>query len=215
VVKRFCEVSPAEEELLLSERRPIVLLNRRAESGLPPAVAPEVRTLGFMLPYSPLHHLLLADSDRPLVMTSGNVSDEPICHDDEDARERLNKIADHFLLHDRPIHRRADDSIARVQGGGRASILRRARLRAAPAQARLYRGAPDAGLRRGAEEHFLLHARRPGFSESPHRRSGESGDAAIFPPGRRGFQAALQSSAGGGRLRPAPRIPFDQIRLSP
>jgi hydrogenase maturation protein HypF len=127
VVKRFCEVSPAEEELLLSERRPIVLLSRRAESGLPPAVAPEVRTLGFMLPYSPLHHLLLADSDRPLVMTSGNISDEPICHDDEDARERLNKIADHFLLHGRPIHRRADDSIARVQGGGRASILRRAR----------------------------------------------------------------------------------------
>ena len=75
-----------------------------------------------MLPYSPLHHLLLADAGAPLVMTSGNVSDEPIAFDDDDALERLAGIADLFLLHDRPIETRTDDSVVRVAGTARAIV---------------------------------------------------------------------------------------------
>ncbi len=90
------------------------------------AVAPAAAELGVMLPYSPLHHLLLADADEPLVMTSGNVSDEPIAYDDEDARERLAQVADLFLVHDRPIETRTDDSVVRVSGG-QPLVLRRSR----------------------------------------------------------------------------------------
>ena len=126
VVRRHCVVSAAEEELLTSARRPVVLLTRRADSTIPAAVAPGVGTLGFMLPYAPLHHLLLEDLDRPLVMTSGNVSDEPICYEDGDARTRLHAIADYLLLHDRRIRMRTDDSVARVHEG-REMVLRRSR----------------------------------------------------------------------------------------
>jgi hydrogenase maturation protein HypF len=126
VIRRHCFVSPIEEDLLLSERRPIVLLERKPEAAIPGSVAPGVRTLGFMLPYTPLHYLLLEGLDRPLVMTSGNVSDEPICYKDSDAAERLVAIADHFLLHDRRIHMRADDSVSRVEQG-RETLLRRSR----------------------------------------------------------------------------------------
>ncbi len=126
IIRRHCFVSQAEEDLLLSERRPIVLLERKHEAMIPDSVAPGVRTLGFMLPYTPLHHLLLEGLDRPLVMTSGNVSDEPICYEDGDAAERLGAIADYFLLHDRRIHMRADDSVARIEQD-REMILRRSR----------------------------------------------------------------------------------------
>ena len=126
VIREHCEVSKAEEQLLLSERRPIVLLERKPGSTIPHAVAPGVNNLGFMLPYSPLHHLLFKNLDRPLVMTSGNVSDEPICFDDSQATKRLSSIADYFLLHDRRIHMRTDDSVARVHDG-REMILRRSR----------------------------------------------------------------------------------------
>ncbi|MDT5271265.1 MAG: hydrogenase maturation protein HypF [Acidobacteriota bacterium] len=126
VVRRHCVVSEAEESLLTSARRPVVLLARKADSNLPDAIAPGVNTLGFMLPYTPLHQLLLEDLDRPLVMTSGNVSDEPICYEDEDAGERLHSIADYLLLHDRRIHMRTDDSVVRVHDG-REMVLRRSR----------------------------------------------------------------------------------------
>ncbi len=126
VVRDYCMVSEAESALLASERRPIVLLEKRTGARLPDAVAPDVKTLGFMLPYTPLHHLLLESSDRPLVMTSANVSDEPICYEDADARERLSGIADYYLLHDRRIHMRSDDSVARV-ACGREVVLRRSR----------------------------------------------------------------------------------------
>jgi hydrogenase maturation protein HypF len=114
MIRKYCVVSEAEEELLLSAQRPIVLLERRPDAGLPSSVAPGVNTLGFMLPYTPLHHLLLENSDRPLVMTSGNISDEPICYRDSEANERLKNIADYYLLHNRRIHTRTDDSIVRV-----------------------------------------------------------------------------------------------------
>ena len=102
----------------MERARPIVLARRRPDARVAASVAPGPRELGVMLPYSPLHHLLLADAGTTLVMTSGNVSDEPIAYDDEDARERLAGIADLFLLHDRPIETRTDDSVVRMRGGG-------------------------------------------------------------------------------------------------
>ncbi len=126
VVERYCFVSEAERRLLLSERRPIVLLEKRPDSNTARAVAPGVNNLGFMLPYSPLHHLLLNHLDQPLVMTSGNMSNEPISYDDGEATRRLDKIADYFLLHDRRIHMRTDDSVARIHDR-REIILRRSR----------------------------------------------------------------------------------------
>ena len=113
-IRRYCLVSDEEEKLLLSETRPVVLLEKRPGAPVPEAVAPRVGTFGFMLPYTPLHHLLLAGAGRPLVMTSGNVSDEPICYEDEDAAARLRHVADYFLLHNRRIHIRTDDSVVRV-----------------------------------------------------------------------------------------------------
>ncbi|MGH7823599.1 MAG: carbamoyltransferase HypF [Candidatus Binatia bacterium] len=114
-VRQFCLVSRAESDLLLCARRPIVLLKKKFDAPVPAAVAPGVNTLGFMLPYSPLHHLLFERLDRPLIMTSGNLSDEPIQYRDRDAFERLGKIADYFLLHNRRIHVRSDDSVMRVR----------------------------------------------------------------------------------------------------
>lgn len=126
VVEQHCFVSDDERRLLLTERRPIVLLEKRPDSKIAHAVAPAVNNLGFMLPYSPLHHLLLNNLDQPLVMTSGNISAEPISYDDGEATKRLSKIADYFLLHDRRIHMRTDDSVARIHAG-REMILRRSR----------------------------------------------------------------------------------------
>jgi hydrogenase maturation protein HypF len=126
VIREHCIVSKAEEELLLSGRRPIVLLEKKRDSSIPRAVAPGVNMLGFMLPYSPHHYLLFEDLDRPLVMTSGNVSDEPISYEDKDAVGRLGNIADYFLRHDRRIHIRTDDTVTRVFDG-REMVLRRSR----------------------------------------------------------------------------------------
>lgn len=125
----LCEVSAAEAELLLSPARPIVLLKRtaRAVGTIAHGVAPENPYLGVMLPYAPLHHLLLeATAGRPLVMTSGNRADEPIAYRDDEAFEQLGDIADLFLLHDRAIHIRCDDSVTRLIEG-RESPLRRSR----------------------------------------------------------------------------------------
>jgi hydrogenase maturation protein HypF len=125
-VRELVAMTPLEEELLLSRPRPIVLARRRPDAGVAPSVAPGASELGVMLPYSPLHHLLLSDLDDTLVLTSGNVSDEPIAYEDADARERLAQIADLFLVHDRPIETRTDDSVVRV-AVGRPLWLRRSR----------------------------------------------------------------------------------------
>ena len=107
-------LSELERALLEAPDRPIVLLRRRSDAPIAPSVAPASRDVGVMLPYTPLHHLLLADAGRPLVMTSGNRSDEPIAFDDAEARKRLGGIADAFLANDRPIHRRCEDSVRRA-----------------------------------------------------------------------------------------------------
>jgi hydrogenase maturation protein HypF len=125
--RELCEVDELAEALLTSSRRPIVLLPRRAAAGLiADAVAPGNRQLGLMLPYTPLHHLLLRRFPYPMVLTSGNVSDEPIAYRDGDALDRLGGIAGAFLTHDRPIHIRTDDSVVRPFRG-RPAVLRRSR----------------------------------------------------------------------------------------
>jgi hydrogenase maturation protein HypF len=120
VIKSFCYVSEEEEKLLLSIRRPIVLLRKKEPSlitehklQIADGVAPKQKYYGVMLPYTPLHHLLLNNSGLILVMTSGNVSDEPISYTNEEAFTRLKSIADYFLWHDREIYIRCDDSVTR------------------------------------------------------------------------------------------------------
>ncbi len=108
----LCVLSPVAEVLLAAPEAPIVLLQRRPDAPVAANVAPGVGTLGLMLPATPLHHLLLHALDHPLVATSGNVSDEPICIDEQEALQRLPHIADLFLVHNRPIQRHVDDSIA-------------------------------------------------------------------------------------------------------
>jgi hydrogenase maturation protein HypF len=161
VIEQYCEVSSRERELLESPAAPIVLLKkaegRRQEANcsstaslphlptsptsptpLSPAIAPGTSSLGFMLPYTPLHHLMLRRMKRPIVLTSGNLSDEPQCIDNDEAREKLGTIADFLLLHDRNIVNRVDDSVVRVVNDG-VQVLRRARGYA-PAPIRLPAG---------------------------------------------------------------------------
>jgi hydrogenase maturation protein HypF len=124
--ERWAVLEPEERRLLESVERPIVLVRRRDGKGLADEVAPGNPLVGLLLAYTPLHHLLLTEVGRPLVMTSGNLSEEPMAAEDEEARERLNGIADLFLSHDRPIENRCDDSVARVIAK-RPTVLRRAR----------------------------------------------------------------------------------------
>jgi hydrogenase maturation protein HypF len=124
--RKLCEVDDLAARLLSGRRRPIVLLPRLPGAAVADAVSPGNRRLGLMLPYTPLHHLLLAELGRPIVLTSANISDEPIVYRDEDAAARLGGIADAFLTHDRPIHIRTDDSVVRPFRG-REQVQRRSR----------------------------------------------------------------------------------------
>ena len=124
--RRLAEISAQEARLLCSPRAPIVLVRRRRDSVLAAEVAPRNPLVGLLLAYSPLHHLLLARTRLPLVMTSGNLSDEPIAYRDAEAIERLGCIADFFLLHDREIATRCDDSVARVVAD-KPLLIRRSR----------------------------------------------------------------------------------------
>ena len=112
---RLVELDDASWELLCSPERPIVLARRKSDTPVADAVAPGSPWLGVMLPYTPLHHLLVTEARRPLVMTSGNLSDEPISYEDGEARSRLSAVADAFLSHDRPIQRRCEDSVLRPE----------------------------------------------------------------------------------------------------
>jgi hydrogenase maturation protein HypF len=121
---QLCVIDPVAERVLTGRRRPVVLLPRRPEAPVAPAVAPGNRNLGLMLPYTPLHHLLLRETAGPIVLTSGNISDEPIAYQDHDARQRLTGIADAYLTHDRAIHMRTDDSVVRVFRGAELPVRR-------------------------------------------------------------------------------------------
>ena len=125
-IERHCMLSDEERDLLQSAESPIVLVRwKQASSDICQAVAPGLNYLGAMLPYTPLHHLLLRETALPLVMTSGNLSKEPIAKDNDEALQRLGRIADYFLLHDRDIFARYDDSVAMVEG--MPQLIRRAR----------------------------------------------------------------------------------------
>ena len=126
-----CEISEMESRILRSTEAPIVILHRKQfsidwKSSIAPSVAPRNPNLGAMLPYTPLHHLLMHEFDAPIVATSGNLSDEPICIDEHEALQRLAGIADLILVHNRPIVRPVDDSVVRIMAG-RELVLRRAR----------------------------------------------------------------------------------------
>jgi hydrogenase maturation protein HypF len=131
-IRNYCAVSAAEEEVLLSHNRPIVLLRKLEGLALPEAIAPNNRQIGFMLPYTPLHYLLFCHPAEEemiahgpqlsvLVMTSGNISEEPIIHDNEESCLKLSPIADAFLLHNRDIFMRVDDSVVKVTEQGQAA----------------------------------------------------------------------------------------------
>lgn len=124
--KKICDISSAEAALLTSAEAPIVLLQRSSDTTICNEVAPGNPNLGLMLPYTPLHHLLMAELGFPVVATSGNLSGEPICTDEHEALTRLRGIADAYLVHNRPIARPVDDSVVRVMAGTEC-VLRRAR----------------------------------------------------------------------------------------
>ncbi|MGC2473578.1 MAG: carbamoyltransferase HypF [Candidatus Sulfotelmatobacter sp.] len=126
MAREYCEIAPAEQELLESQAAPIVLLKPKNGTDIAWNVAHCSPYLGVMLPYSPLHYLLMRQCPFPLIATSGNRSDEPIAISNDEATTRLKDIADHFLMHNRPIVRACDDSVVRLTRG-RAGILRRAR----------------------------------------------------------------------------------------
>jgi hydrogenase maturation protein HypF len=141
----LCEVGDLEARLLQSPEAPIVLLRRREDGSRSTAVAGDIAPgnpfLGLMLPSTPLHHILLRELGFPIVATSGNISDEPICTDEHDAVDRLGEIADAFLVHNRPIHRHVDDSVVRIILG-RELVMRRARGYA-PLPVSINHGVPD------------------------------------------------------------------------
>lgn len=125
-IKKHCHLNPAEELLLTGPQSPIVLLKRKTDSTLPECIAPENPYLGCMLPYTPLHKLLMDKMGSPVIATSGNLSDEPICTENEEAVSRLGAFVDRFLVHNRPIVRHVDDSIIRITSKD-VVLLRRAR----------------------------------------------------------------------------------------
>ncbi len=125
-VQKHCFVSEKEKELLLSPKAPIVLMPWKQESSVCREVAPNLKYLGVMLPYTPLHHLLLTELKLPLVMTSGNISEEPIAKDNEEALRRLSQLADYFLIHNRDVYARYDDSVVFVERNA-PQLIRRAR----------------------------------------------------------------------------------------
>ncbi|NPA90807.1 MAG: carbamoyltransferase HypF [Chloroflexi bacterium] len=124
MVRAYCHLSPEAEALLASPAAPILLLPAKPHTDLAPHIAPGQRHIGVMLPYTPLHHILLRDVNRPLVMTSGNRSNEPIARTHEEARESLDPIVDAYLWHNRPIHNRVDDSVWMLTPTGPMPIRR-------------------------------------------------------------------------------------------
>ena len=126
IIAEYCTVNAKEKELFTSPAAPIILLQATGKKAVAPSIASGQNTLGFMLPYTPLHHLILRRMNRPIVLTSGNLVDEPQCIDNNEAREKLGTITDYFLFHNREIINRVDDSVVRVIGD-KVQTIRRAR----------------------------------------------------------------------------------------
>lgn len=191
VIRRYCDVTAAAETLLTSSAGPIVVMEASGSLRVAEGVAPGVGTLGFMLPNTPLHHLMLRRMARPIVLTSGNLSDEPQCVTDGEARTRLGAIADFVLAHDRPIARRVDDSVVRVFAGA-SRILRRARGYA-PAPLRLPPGFEQAPpvLALGGELKNSFCLLRPGEAIVSHH-IGDLEEARTQADWRRAIQDYLR-----------------------
>ncbi len=126
IIEQYCRVSEQEKELLTSPEAPIVLLEKSGDKTFPESVAPGLGHVGFMMPHTPMHHIILRRMNRPIVMTSANISGAPQVTSNEDVRTKLSGIADYALFHDREIENRVDDSLVRIVGG-QPRILRRAR----------------------------------------------------------------------------------------
>ena len=126
VAKKYCEISEVEERVLISNKRPIVLLNKKELCTLPQNIASKQSKLGIMMPYTPLHYLLFEEDIEIIVMTSGNISGAPIQYKNDEAIEQLSKVADYFLIHDREIHVPIDDSVVKVVFD-KETVIRRAR----------------------------------------------------------------------------------------
>ena len=195
-VAAACEVSAAERTWLESAAAPIVLLRKKAGAGgLAEAVAPGLPWLGAMLPCTPLHHLLARELGFPVVATSGNLTDEPICTDNDEARERLGGIADFFLMHDRPIARPMDDSVLAVADGGPVMMRRGRGL--APYSLPLP-GVPDGWVGAGAQMKSAVAVAAGGRAVmSPHIGDLDHEGAA------RGWARAVADLAGLHGLAPA------------
>ena len=210
VIWRYCSVAPEEKRALVSAAAPIVLLQADRAQRLPDEVAPGLATLGFMLPTTPLHLLILARMDRPVVMTSGNVSEEPQVFDDQSVRARLGGIAAYALMHDREIANRVDDSVARVMAG-RIRVLRRARG-FAPAPIALppgFEAAPEL-LAMGGELKATFCLVKDGRAIlSQHQ--GDLENVETFDDYRKNlrlYAELFRSRAARSRRRPAPGISF-------
>jgi hydrogenase maturation protein HypF len=188
LVRRDCHVSQLEERLLLSPEAPIVLLHRWSPP-LAPSIAPGNPTLGVMLPSTPLHHLLMREIGFPIVCTSGNLSDEPICTDEREALSHLDGIADFFVVHNRPIVRPMDDSVVRVVRG-REMVLRRAR---------------------SSQEHRRAQRRPRSVHQPAHRRSRDQRGARCVPHRGRRFAPPLRCHTGDHCVRSSPRLSLDQV----
>jgi hydrogenase maturation protein HypF len=155
-IRKLCLVEPPEEALLCSRRSPIVLLRKREAAFIADEVAPGQRYLGLMLPYTPLHHLLLADTGMTLVMTSGNLSEEPIACADSEAFTRLSAIADFFLIHNREIHMRCDDSVARLVNNHEQLVRRSRGCAPEPVTTRVHFAKPVLGCGAQLKNTFCL-----------------------------------------------------------
>lgn len=195
VIRRYCIVSVEEQALLESPAAPIVILQTLPEVAVAADVAPGITTLGFMLPNTPLHHLMLRRMTRPIVLTSGNLSDEPQCIDNDEALKRLGGIAEYFLMNDRDIARRVDDSVTRVVTG-ESRLLRRARGYA-PASLPLPAGfeAASSVLALGSElknSFCLLRAGEGSAQAILSHHMGDLENAATYADYRRSIDAYLE-----------------------